>query len=226
MLIPLYDENPSRTTPFITIGFIILNILAFLYEISLGPNLNSFINSYAMIPARLSQGSGYLSIFTAMFLHGGFIHIAGNMLYLWIFGNNIEDALGHLNFAIFYLLSGLGGAIGHILTAPTSQIPSLGASGAISGVLAAYILLYPRAYVVTIVPIFYFIRIIRLPALIVIGFWIVIQFLNGFASIVAQPVTTELTGGIAWFAHIGGFVTGFLLVLLMPKRDRRTRLAA
>lgn len=226
MLIPLYDENPSRTFPFVTIGIITANILIFLYEVSLGQNLQSFINQYAMIPAIITKGSSYFSVFTAMFLHGGFMHIAGNMLYLWIFGNNIEDALGHLNFAIFYLVSGLGGAIGHLLSAPASQIPSLGASGAISGVLAAYILLFPGAYVVTIVPIFYFIRIIRLPALLVIGFWVVIQFLNGFASIVARPVAAELTGGVAWFAHIGGFLTGFLLIILMPKKRRTTRLLA
>lgn len=221
MLLPLYDENPSRTVPVVTVSLIILNILVFLYEVSLGENLQSFINQYAMTPALVSQGKNYFTIFTAMFLHGGFVHVGGNMLYLWIFGNNVEDTLGHVGFAAFYLLAGIGGALGHLFSAPASQIPSLGASGAIAGVLGAYIFLYPRAYVVTALPIFFFIRIIRLPALLVIGFWIIIQFLNGAASIVAQPTATEITGGVAWFAHIGGFVTGFILIFLMPKRRRR-----
>jgi membrane associated rhomboid family serine protease len=221
MLIPLYDENPTKAVPVVTIGLIIINILVFLYEVSLGGALQPFLNQYAMTPALISQGKNYYTIFTAMFLHGGFVHVGGNMLYLWIFGNNVEDTLGRLGFAAFYLLAGIGGALGHLLSAPSSQIPSLGASGAIAGVLGAYIFLFPRAYVVTVVPIFFFIRIIRLPALLVIGFWIIIQFLSGVASIVAQPTATGMTGGVAWFAHIGGFVTGLVLILLMPKRRRR-----
>lgn len=221
MLIPLYDENPTQTIPVVTVGLIIINLLIFLYELSLGNALQPFITQYAMTPALLSQGKNYFTVFTAMFLHGGFVHVGGNMLYLWIFGNNVEDTLGHAGFGAFYLLAGIGGAIGHLLSAPGSQVPSLGASGAIAGVLAAYIFLFPGAYVVTVLPLFIFIRIIRLPALLVIGFWIVIQFLNGVASVVAQPTTTEMAGGVAWFAHIGGFVVGLVLILLMPKRRRR-----
>jgi membrane associated rhomboid family serine protease len=221
MLIPLYDENPTQTVPVVTVGLIIINILVFLYELSLGSALQPFITRYAMTPVLLSEGKNYFTIFTAMFLHGGFVHVGGNMLYLWIFGNNVEDTLGHVGFGAFYLLAGIGGAIGHLLSAPGSQVPSLGASGAIAGVLAAYIFLFPGAYVVSVLPLFIFIRIIRLPALLVIGFWIVIQFLNGVASIVTQPTTTEMAGGVAWFAHIGGFVVGLVLILLMPKRRRR-----
>lgn len=220
MLFPLYDENPSRSFPFVTIGLIATNVAVFLYELSLGPFLPQFINTYAMIPANIIWGRSYLTILSSMFLHGGFVHIFGNMLYLWIFGNNVEDTLGHFPFLIFYLLAGLGGAMGHLLVSSASTVPTLGASGAIAGVLGAYIILFPGAYVVTVVPIFYFIRIVRLPALLVIGFWIVIQFLSGLASITAQPTATQATGGIAWFAHIGGFLAGVILILILPKKHQ------
>jgi len=218
VLFPLYDENPTRSFPFVTIGLILVNIGVFLYEISLGPALPQFINTYAMVPTRIIQGEAYLTILTSMFLHGGFLHIFGNMLYLWIFGNNVEDTLGHFNFLVFYLLAGLGGTIGHLATSPTSQIPTLGASGAIAGVLGAYIILFPGARIITAVPIFYFIRLVPLPAFLVIGFWIVIQFISGMTS-VAQGAVGQ-TGGIAWFAHIGGFLAGVILILILPKKRR------
>lgn len=221
MLFPLYDENPSRSFPFVTVGLIAANVAAFLYELSLGPALPQFINTYAMMPANIIRGQAYLTVLTSMFLHGGFVHIFGNMLYLWIFGNNVEDTLGHFQFLIFYLLAGLGGTIGHLLVSSASTVPTLGASGAIAGVLGAYILLFPGAYVVTAIPIFYFIRIVRLPALLVIGFWIVIQFLSGMASIATRPVAGEAAGGIAWFAHIGGFLAGVILILILPKKRQR-----
>jgi membrane associated rhomboid family serine protease len=221
MFFPLYDENPTETFPLITLSIIAINIAVFLYELSLGPQLTQFINTYAMVPATITQGQQYITIFTAMFLHGGFIHIFGNMLYLWIFGNNIEDTLGHLKFLFFYFLAGIGGAIGHLIVSPLSTVPTLGASGAIAGVLGAYIILFPHARVVTAVLILYFIRIIRLPAILVIGFWIVIQFLSGIASITAQPTFNQAASSVAWFAHIGGFLAGIILIFVLPARRKQ-----
>ncbi|MBI4743770.1 MAG: rhomboid family intramembrane serine protease [Actinobacteria bacterium] len=218
-MFPLYDENPSKTFPFITISLIIINIGIFINEISLGSNLHQFIQAYALIPFNISNGQGYLGFITSMFIHGGFFHIFGNMLYLWIFGNNIEDTLGHFKFFLFYILCGLGGSLAQIIVSPNSQTPIIGASGAIAGVLAAYLIMFPTARIATLVPIFLFLQVIRLPAILVIGFWIVVQFLNGIALINGQ--TTGVSEGVAWFAHIGGFLTGAVLILILPKKRRR-----
>lgn len=218
-MFPLYDENPSKTFPFITISIIIVNIGIFIKELSLGSNLHQFIQQYALIPSNIAHGYGYITLITSMFIHGGFLHVLGNMLYLWIFGNNIEDTLGHFKFVLFYILSGLGGALGQIIVSPNSQIPIIGASGAVAGILAAYLIMFPTARIATLVPIFLFLQVIRLPAIIVIGFWIVIQFLNGIAVINGQTANTG--GGIAWFAHIGGFLAGTILILILPKKRKR-----
>ncbi len=221
MIIPIRDDNPTQTISWVTMGLIIANILAFVYELSLGAGLDTFIREYAMTPylvVQFSSISTCLTLLTSMFLHGGWIHIIGNMLYLWIFGNNIEDTLGHGRFLIFYLLCGLGGAIGHLFSNPNSTIPSLGASGAIAGVLAAYLVLYPWTSIDVAIPIFIFIKIIRLPAIIVIGFWFFLQLLSGYTA-VTTPVM-QPSGGIAWFAHIGGFLTGLLLILIFPKKRK------
>ncbi|MDI6892882.1 MAG: rhomboid family intramembrane serine protease [Actinomycetota bacterium] len=230
MVIPLRDENPTETFPWITVGLIAANIFIFLYEISLSATgqLELFVYAYSLIPYEITHGMAlypatfklpYLAILTSMFLHGGWVHVIGNMLYLWIFGNNIEDALGHFRFLFFYLLCGLGGTLGHILSGPNSQVPSLGASGAIAGVLAAYLVFYPGARILAIVPFFYFIQIVKLPATLVIGFWFIVQLMSGVASLGVQT-----TGGVAWFAHIGGFLAGFILVLILPKRKRSRRI--
>lgn len=229
MVIPLRDENPTQTIPLVTIAIILVNILVFLYELALGSDLNSFINSYALFPGRFTQSlsaspltfTAFLPIFSSMFMHGGFIHIIGNMLYFWIFGNNIEDVLGHMKFFFFYLICGVGAALAHILSAPDSALPTLGASGAIAGVLAAYLLLFPRARVLTLIPIFFFIELAELPAFLIIGLWFVLQLANGVASITSQPVSAGV-GGVAWFAHIGGFLTGLLLILVLRKRRKRS----
>lgn len=227
MIIPLRDQNPTRAVPLVTIGIIITNIVVFLYEISLGNNLNWLIDSYALFPARLTQSfnassvvlADFLPVLTSMFLHGGFVHIIGNMLYLWIFGNNIEDSLGHFKFLFFYLACGIGAAAAHIVSSPDSELPTIGASGAVAGVLAAYLLLFPGARVLTLVPVFFFIQLAELPAFLIIILWFFLQLANGVASITAQPVAAEI-GGVAWFAHIGGFLAGLLLILLLPRRKK------
>ncbi|MDO8885691.1 rhomboid family intramembrane serine protease [Candidatus Oleimmundimicrobium sp.] len=225
MIIPIHDDNPTQTISWATMSLIIINVTIFIYELSLGSGLDMFIKEYAMTPYLIVQFpsiSTYLTLITSIFLHGGWIHVIGNMLYLWIFGNNIEDVLGHGKFLVFYFLCGLGGAIGHIIFNPTSTIPSLGASGAIAGVLAAYLILYPLATIDVAIPIFIFIKIIRLPAIIVIGFWFFLQLTSGYAAI-TTPVM-QSSGGVAWFAHIGGFMTGLLLILIFPKkRNPRVR---
>lgn len=219
-MIPLYDENPSRTRPYITLTIIALATAGFLYEFLLPSEraLNAFIGTFALIPANLlndpSPGN-IMTLFTAMFLHAGWLHLIGNMLYLWIFGNNVEDAMGHIRYLIFYFLSGLGASALQIAVDPGSVVPNLGASGAIAGVLGAYLLLYPQARVVSLLFLGYFIRLVRIPALIVLGFWIILQLFSGLGSLGLQQ-----TGGIAYFAHIGGFATGLLLVNLFARRRR------
>ena len=213
-----------------TIGLIVMNVLIFLYQWSLGPvGLGEqFILTYSLVPYEIvngvnifpeGQSNVYSTLITSMFLHGGIVHILGNMWYLWIFGNNVEDSLGHGRFFLFYLLAGVAGSFFHILSGPESRVPSLGASGAISGVLGAYLILYPRARILTLIIVIIFIEIIRLPALVLIGFWFFFQLLSGAASFAAAGV-----GGVAWFAHIGGFLAGFALIFLIPKR--RSRVAA
>jgi len=220
-MIPIRDRNPTRRTPFINIGLIGLNLAAFLYEVSLGPQVETLFFSYGIVPADvLTAFFGYQYIdavvpfFTSMFLHGGLLHLAGNMLYLWIFGDNIEDKLGHARYLVFYILCGVVAGALHVFIDPGSIIPTVGASGAISGVLGAYLLLFPRARVLTVIPIFFFIQLAELPALFVLGFWFIMQFLYGMISLGYE---TGAMGGVAWWAHIGGFIAGVVLILPFRK---------
>lgn len=224
-MIPLYDENPTKTFPIFTLLLIAINVTVFVWELSLGSHgLNQAIMKYGFIPKNLTSmlklgeinEAAILSVFTSIFLHGGFVHLFGNMLYLWIFGNNIEDLLGHFRFIVFYLLAGIAGVTGQIFASPGSTIPGIGASGAIAGVLGAYLIKYPRAKVVTAVPIVFFIQLVRLPAVVVLGFWIVVQLASGVASL--ADAGHNFGGGVAWFAHVGGFAAGILLYFIIPKR--------
>ena len=217
-MIPLKDDNPTVSFPLVTISLIVLNIIIFFYEISLGPQFAPFLNTYGAKPLHImsmSSPPGYPSphftIFSSMFLHGGFFHVAGNMLYLWIFGNNIEDSMGHFKFIIFYFISGIVAVYIFAFVNPESTIPMVGASGAVSGVLGAYLVLFPRAKVHTLIPLGFYMQVIKVPAVFVLGLWIFVQIINGMVS-------GGSGGGVAWFAHIGGFLAGVVLVGLFKKR--------
>lgn len=223
-MIPLKDDIVSSSFPFINTLLITINALAFLYELSLGPGLNLFMIQYAAVPEKvISSGVlGWTGIMSSMFLHAGWAHFLGNMLYLYIFGDNVEDALGHFKYLAFYLLCGFGAAWAHILTDPGSAVPMVGASGAIAGVLGAYFLLYPKARVLTLVFLGFFIRIIKIPALVVLGFWIILQLVLGLGSL---PLRGQ-GGGVAWFAHIGGFACGMVLIFVMGGWRKRQNYVA
>ena len=227
-MFPLKDDNPTHSVPIFTIGLIVANVLAFLYQVSLevggvqGARAGqAFIEEFGLVPCRLTGAclsvadlpSPILTIFTSMFMHGGLFHIGGNMLFLWIFGNNVEDTLGHGRYLIFYLASGVAAALAQTAVGPSSPVPMVGASGAVSGVLGAYLLLFPHAHVTTLIMLGFFFRLVRIPAVIVLGFWIVLQVFNGLGSFGAS-------GGVAFFAHIGGFVAGMGLLLVMRPRGR------
>jgi len=213
-MLPLRDDNPRRTTPFVTYLLIALNVLAFLWELSLGERLQPALFQLAFIPARYWIPGNWifdlLTIVISMFLHGGLMHIGSNMLYLWIFGDNVEDRLGHGKYLLFYLLCGFGATLAHAIFSPASRLPSIGASGAIAGVLGAYLLLYPHARVMTLIPIFFFITFREIPAVIILGLWFVLQLFSGVGSL-GVPDAQDM-GGVAYFAHIGGFVLGMLLI--------------
>lgn len=223
-MIPISDapERPRRTFPIMVIALIAINVLVFLYEVSLpAPELEALVSALGVVPYEIVTGRDlppdsptpiYLTLLTSMFIHGGFLHIAGNMLFLWIFGDNVEDSLGHLTFLFFYLASGLVAAFGHIAVSGLSRTPSIGASGAIAGVLAAYLILFPRSSVRTLLIIPPFVTITRLSALVIILIWFVTQLFNGLAALGVQ---TEQTAGVAFWAHIGGFVGGLVLLYLI-----------
>ncbi len=224
-MFPIKDDNPTTAKPVMTVTLIAINTIIFLYQVSLGPReAQLLIYQYGAIPAVVF-GSRHLpaniavipstiSLFTSMFLHGGWMHLIGNMWYLWIFGDNVEAAMGRFRFLVFYLVSGLAASLCHAFSNLGSTMPTIGASGAISGVLGAYFLLYPRAQVLVLIPIFFFIRLMYVPAMLVLGFWFLLQLLSGTLS-------TGQGGGVAWWAHIGGFVAGMLLVGLFKRRDVR-----
>ena len=225
-MFPLKDDNPTTITPFVTWGLIAANIAVFFYQLTLPANAAEvFVYQFGAIPAVIfgdkSLPAGMveipptLSLFTSMFLHGGWMHLIGNMWFLWIFGNNIEEAMGHVRYLVFYLLCGLLASASHILSNPASIIPSIGASGAISGALGAYVMLYPRAGVYTLIFFGFFVRLMYVPAGVVLGIWIVLQFLNG------SMAGRQDAGGIAFWAHVGGFAAGVLLVGLFKKRGVR-----
>jgi membrane associated rhomboid family serine protease len=213
-MIPIGDELPRRRLPLVTLGLIVINILVFFWELSLGPDVDRFFMMWGAVPAFITNPARYpwapLTLLTSMFLHGGWMHLIGNMLYLWIFGDNVEDVLGRKGYLLFYLAAGVAAGLAQVMVAPSSTIPGVGASGAIAGILAVYLVLYPAAPVRVLVPGFYMMRIARLPALIVLGFWFIIQLFNGVLSLGA---TTMATGGVAWFAHIGGFLAGLVVGL-------------
>jgi membrane associated rhomboid family serine protease len=219
-MIPLRDINPRRTAPVATVLLIAVNAFLFLYELSLGRDLDAFINSVAFVPARYFSGGFNLSLMAealtsgliSMFLHAGWMHILGNMLFLWIFGDNVEDRLGHARFVFFYLGSGYVAFFAQALAGPHSSLPSIGASGAISGVLGAYLILYPRTRIVTLIFLGFFIRLVEVPALVFLPVWFLIQFVSGLASL---NVAAAASGGVAWFAHIGGFLAGISLLPLL-----------
>jgi membrane associated rhomboid family serine protease len=213
-MIPLRDVIPSRTTPYITVTIIVLNALAWLFEVSLPQrSLNAFLIQYGVVPAFFSAPT----LITSMFLHGSWMHILGNMWYLWIFGDNVEDRLGHGRFIVFYLLCGIAAALGQIFMDPNSTLPTIGASGAIAGVMGAYFILYPQSRVLTLVFIVFFLEVIELPALVLLGFWFLIQLVN--AGAIAVTASTHGSGGVAFAAHIAGFVVGALGVFVFRKRD-------
>ena len=215
-MFPLYDTVRSRRFPFINWMLILLNGLIFYYEITLGEDrLNRFILNWGLIPAQLTSNyaESWLTVFTSMFLHGGWLHILGNMWTLFIFGDNIEDRMGHGNYLIFYLLSGAAAAILQSVLMPASQVPMIGASGAIAGVLGAYLILYPRARIASLVPIFFIFTLVEIPAVIYLGIWFVLQLFSGWSALQGAA-----SGGIAWWAHIGGFLFGVITVHLFTKR--------
>jgi membrane associated rhomboid family serine protease len=221
-MIPLRDKNPTQLIPFVNIAIISVNVAVFAYELSLGAALGGFIQRFAVIPSEIMEVfqrprfsvTPVEGLFTSMFLHAGWLHLGGNMLYLWVFGDNIEDKLGHVRYFFFYLICGLISSGLYIYVDPHSTIPTIGASGAISGVLGAYILLFPKARVLTVIPIFIFLQFVELPALVILGFWFVLQFFSGLASLGHQAAQA---GGVAWWAHVGGFVAGLILILPMRK---------
>ena len=217
MFIPLRDENPSGKFAFVNIGLILANVAVFIYQLSLPPQAyKAFVLADAMVPARVSGWVGghgsfeaaFLPLVTSMFLHSGFAHILGNMLFLWIFGDNVEAEFGHLQYLLFYFVCGIGAGLTHIVFNLHSHLPALGASGAISGVMGAYIVLEPRNRILTLI----FIFVVRVPAVIVLGLWFAMQFLSGISALGAS-----VNGGVAVWAHIGGFLLGVLIALLFKK---------
>jgi membrane associated rhomboid family serine protease len=221
-MLPLRDFIPTRRFPVLTVSIIVVNIIAFGYELlaEAGGTLDQTFYTMGVVPFEVTHNFGpavALSFLTSLFLHGGFMHIAGNMLYLWIFGNNVEDSMGRGRFLGFYLLTGVIASAAQVLASPSSPVPTIGASGAIAGVLGAYIVLFPNARVQTLIFLGYFARMAHLPALLVLGFWFVLQLFNGLMAFgVAQA------GGVAWFAHVGGFVAGLLLVRLFTLGRRQS----
>lgn len=218
-MIPIGDVNPRRHFPIMTVSLIALNALLFLYQLLLPEQERQiFIRQAGLIPAELTAGvlSAVPDLLTSMFLHGGWIHIISNMLYLWIFGDNIEDLVGPMLYLLFYLAAGVIAALAQVAVAPNSRIPTIGASGAIAGVLGAYGVVFPGRRIRTLLLLGYWIRMIYLPAFVLLGFWFVLQLFNGVASLGVQT-----GGGVAWFAHIGGFVAGVIVGVLLRGRARR-----
>jgi membrane associated rhomboid family serine protease len=214
-VIPLRDVIPSRTTPYITSTIIALNALAWFYELSMPTEraLNQFLFVYGVVPAAFAPAT----LITSMFLHGSWSHVIGNMWYLWIFGDNVEDRVGHGRFLVFYLLCGIAAAYGQVLMSPDSVAPMVGASGAIAGVMGAYFVLYPHSRVLTLIP-WIFIQIVELPAILLLGVWFLMQFIN--AGTVAVTAAARNSGGVAFAAHVVGFVAGAAGIFVFRRRDR------
>lgn len=214
-MIPLRDVIPSRTTPVVTMVIIAVNALAFWVELSLpGAARQGFLRDFGIVPADFAPGT----LVTSVFLHGGWLHVLGNMWYLWIFGDNVEDRMGHWRYLVFYMLSGAAAGLAQAAVNAGSYIPTVGASGAVAGVMGAYFVLYPRSRVLTLVPIFIFIRIIEIPAVWFLGFWFLIQLFSGVGSI---AYTTGSQGGIAFWAHVAGFAAGLVGVFVFRRPERQ-----
>ena len=227
-MIPLNDNVRRQVFWFSTLTLIVVNTAVFAYELSLGHAINHFILTFGLIPARYTTTHGgiiitspvafLVPVFTSMFIHGGWLHLIGNMLFLFVFGRSIEDRFGHGQFLMLYFLSGFGAAVIDILFNMGSRVPTIGASGAIAGILGAYLVSFPTARITTLIPLFVFFWTLRIPALLVLVYWFAIQFVAGYQMLAIESATT---GGVAWWAHVGGFVLGMLLALAMPKRQRR-----
>lgn len=235
-MIPYRDENPTTLPPIVTVGIIALNVIAWLFIEGAGAGraVDAAVCNYGLIPGEILQrvppGSGvemapgvvcavdpspqYWTVLTSMFMHGGWMHLIGNMVFFWVFGNNIEDAMGHVRFALFYVMCGVAAAATQVLVTPGSTVPMVGASGAISGILGAYLLLYPRVRVHAVVFLGFYVTSIAIPAFVMLGYWIVLQLLSSLSSLGARQ-----TGGTAFFAHIGGFVAGLVLIRLFARRE-------
>jgi membrane associated rhomboid family serine protease len=228
-MIPLNDNVRRQIFWSSTFALIVLNTAVFVYELLLAHSINRFILTFGLIPARYTTPHGGLiltglaafvvPVFTSMFIHGGWLHLLGNMLFLFVFGRSIEDRFGHGQFLLLYLLSGFGAAIVHILFNMGSRVPTIGASGAIAGILGAYLVSFPTARITTLIPLFIFFWTVRIPAFLVLVYWFAIQFLAGHQQMLAIESATR--GGVAWWAHVGGFILGILLALAIPKRQRR-----
>ena len=228
-MIPLKDTIPSRTVPFVNYALILMNLLAFFYQLALGSHLEQFLYTWGVVPTKFFAPFSYgqpgitdrlFPLFSSMFLHGGWLHFLGNMLYLYIFGDNVEDRLGHARYFLFYLLCGVLAAAVHLLTNTGSRVPTIGASGAIAGVMGAYFYLFPYARVVTLIIIIFFVDIVEIPAFFFLAFWFLLQFYSGTVSFGAQDA---LSGGVAWWAHIGGFIAGILLLFAFGVRRSARR---
>src|ERR1700677_2875634 len=213
-MIPLRSSEPHYTRPSVTLAIIAVNVAVFLFQLSLpGYSQNRFIMQYGLVPDRFH----YSAILTSMFIHGGFLHIAGNMWFLWIFGRGVEDLVGHARYALLYFACGIAGALLFVLLNSNSTIPTVGASGAIAGVMGAYLIKFPRAHIVTLIFIVIFITTVDIPAAFLLLYWFAIQFFSGVGSV---GYSNASSGDVAWFAHVGGFVAGMLLVMLMPTVQR------
>ncbi|HTM47533.1 MAG TPA: rhomboid family intramembrane serine protease [Bryobacteraceae bacterium] len=218
-MIPLRDLIRSRTTPMVTVALILANVLVFFYMLSLDSySTNHFISQYALTPDRFR----FTAVVTSMFLHGGWMHLIGNMWFLWIYGDNVEDVLGHGKYLLFYLACGVAASLAQYMVSPDSRVPTLGASGAIAGVMGAYLIKFPHSRIVTLIPIFFFFTTIEIPAALILAYWFILQFFSGIGSVGYSQVSQ---GGVAWFAHIGGFVAGMVLINILGTREpyRRRR---
>ncbi len=224
-MIPLRDSTPSHTIPIVNYALIAVNVFVFLFEVSLGARMDKFIFQFGIVPYYFTNDINSMQIgidtilplFSSMFLHGGWMHLIGNVLFLHIFGDNVEDRFGHLKYFIFYIAAGLAAAFTQIYMFPESEIPMVGASGAIAGVMGAYVFMFPHSKVVTLVPIIYFFQIVELPAFLFLGFWFIIQIISGMFSL---GIAAD-AGGVAWWAHIGGFVVGAVLFPFLRKTKWR-----
>jgi membrane associated rhomboid family serine protease len=216
-MIPLRDSQPSNSRPVVTSLIIAVNVLVFLFEVALDPfSRNQFIAMYGVVPDHLDM----TTLFTSMFIHGGWMHLIGNMWFLWIYGDNVEDILGPWKYLLFYLLCGVTAGLVHVVTNPYSRVPTVGASGAIAGVMGAYMVKFPHSRILTLIPIFIFFTTVEIPAVFILVYWFILQFFSGVGSVGYSHLSR---GGVAWFAHVGGFIAGIILIYLMRPKQRFER---